>query len=242
MPPRRGAPAAGCHRPGRASRTGRGATPLPRDRYSGRAAGRLRARHERGDPGRAGPAGMRHAHPATERRRRARLPEDASQREPLPGHGVRIAHRGSLPGLGLGSLSNPAAGLRRRLLRKPRRPPGAGTRLLSARATPADPRGTLKGMGSDSVELVRRIYLAWHAGDLEELLSLVDPEVSWSPVIRFLEGRVPPWAIRGSGGGFAAFGSPTGASGPSHSASRITALECLCSAGSSAPAGWEKGI
>ena len=46
-------------------------------------------------------------------------------------------------------------------------------------------------MGSESVELVRRVYLAWQAGDLEELLSLVDPEVRWSPVIRFLEGERP---------------------------------------------------
>jgi ketosteroid isomerase-like protein len=46
-------------------------------------------------------------------------------------------------------------------------------------------------MGSESVELVRRVYLGWQAGDLEELLSLVDPEVSWSPVLRFLEGEGP---------------------------------------------------
>ena len=44
-------------------------------------------------------------------------------------------------------------------------------------------------MGSESVELVRRVYRAWQAGDLEELLSLVDREVSWSPVLRFLEGE-----------------------------------------------------
>jgi ketosteroid isomerase-like protein len=44
-------------------------------------------------------------------------------------------------------------------------------------------------MGFESVELVRRVYLAWQAGDLEELLSFVDPEVSWSPVLRFLEGE-----------------------------------------------------
>jgi ketosteroid isomerase-like protein len=43
-------------------------------------------------------------------------------------------------------------------------------------------------MGFESVELVRHVYLAWQAGDLDELLSLVDPEVSWSPVLRFLEG------------------------------------------------------
>jgi hypothetical protein len=36
---------------------------------------------------------------------------------------------------------------------------------------------------------VRRVYLAWQEGDLEELLSLVDREVSWSPVLRFLEGE-----------------------------------------------------
>jgi hypothetical protein len=42
-------------------------------------------------------------------------------------------------------------------------------------------------MGSEGVELVRRVDLAWQAGDLEELLSLVDPEVSWAPVIRFLD-------------------------------------------------------
>ena len=44
-------------------------------------------------------------------------------------------------------------------------------------------------MGFESVELVRRVYLAWQAGDLEELLSFVDQEVSWSPVLRFLEGE-----------------------------------------------------
>jgi ketosteroid isomerase-like protein len=44
-------------------------------------------------------------------------------------------------------------------------------------------------MGFESVELVRRVYLAWQGGDLEELLSFVDPEVSWSPVLRFLEGE-----------------------------------------------------
>ena len=42
-------------------------------------------------------------------------------------------------------------------------------------------------MGSEAVELVRRVYLAWEAGDMDELLSLVDPEVKWSPVLRFLE-------------------------------------------------------
>ena len=46
-----------------------------------------------------------------------------------------------------------------------------------------------EGMGSESVELVRRVYFAWQAGDLEELLALVDPEVSWSPVLRFAEGE-----------------------------------------------------
>jgi hypothetical protein len=44
-------------------------------------------------------------------------------------------------------------------------------------------------MGRDSVELVRRAYLAWQEGDLEGLLSLLDPQVTWSPVLRFLEGR-----------------------------------------------------
>ena len=44
-------------------------------------------------------------------------------------------------------------------------------------------------MGRDSVELVRRAYLAWQEGDLEELVSLLDPQVTWSPVFRFLEGR-----------------------------------------------------
>ena len=44
-------------------------------------------------------------------------------------------------------------------------------------------------MGSEAVELVRRVYLAWEAGDMDELLSLVDPEVKWSPVLRFLEGE-----------------------------------------------------
>jgi ketosteroid isomerase-like protein len=45
-------------------------------------------------------------------------------------------------------------------------------------------------VGSDGVDLVRRAYLAWEEGDVEELLSLVDPEVSWSPVLRFLEGEI----------------------------------------------------
>jgi ketosteroid isomerase-like protein len=44
-------------------------------------------------------------------------------------------------------------------------------------------------MGQESVELVRRVYLAWQGGDVDELLSLLDPEVSWSPVLRFLEGE-----------------------------------------------------
>jgi ketosteroid isomerase-like protein len=44
-------------------------------------------------------------------------------------------------------------------------------------------------MESESVEVVRRAYLAWETGDLEELFSLVDPDVSWSPVLRFLEGE-----------------------------------------------------
>jgi ketosteroid isomerase-like protein len=43
-------------------------------------------------------------------------------------------------------------------------------------------------MGSE-VDLVRRVYLAWAEGDVDQLLSLVDPEVSWSPVLRFLEGE-----------------------------------------------------
>jgi ketosteroid isomerase-like protein len=33
-------------------------------------------------------------------------------------------------------------------------------------------------MARESVELVRRVYLAWQGGDLDELLSLLDPEVS----------------------------------------------------------------
>jgi len=44
-------------------------------------------------------------------------------------------------------------------------------------------------MGRDSVDLVRRAYLAWQEGDLEALISLLDPQVTWSPVLRFLEGR-----------------------------------------------------
>jgi ketosteroid isomerase-like protein len=43
-------------------------------------------------------------------------------------------------------------------------------------------------MGSEGVELVRRVYLAWQEGEVEELLSFVDPEVTWSPVLRFPEG------------------------------------------------------
>lgn len=42
-------------------------------------------------------------------------------------------------------------------------------------------------MGSEGVELVRRAYLAWEEGDIEQLLSLVDPQISWSPVLRFLD-------------------------------------------------------
>jgi ketosteroid isomerase-like protein len=52
-------------------------------------------------------------------------------------------------------------------------------------------------MGSEGFEPVRRVYLAWQAGDLEELLSLVDPGVSWSPVLRFLEGEGPAVGLRG---------------------------------------------
>jgi ketosteroid isomerase-like protein len=44
-------------------------------------------------------------------------------------------------------------------------------------------------MGSEGVELVRRAFIAWEEGDMEHLLSLVDPQVSWSPVLRFLEGE-----------------------------------------------------
>ena len=44
-------------------------------------------------------------------------------------------------------------------------------------------------MGSELFELVRRVYLAWEADDVDELLSLVDPDVKWSPVLRFLEGE-----------------------------------------------------
>jgi ketosteroid isomerase-like protein len=62
-------------------------------------------------------------------------------------------------------------------------------------------------MGSESVEVVRRVYLAWQGGDLEELLSLVDREVSWSPVVRFLEGEA---RRRPSGA------SPVVSAGPDH--------------------------
>jgi hypothetical protein len=44
-------------------------------------------------------------------------------------------------------------------------------------------------MGREGVELVRRVYLAWRDGEVDELLSLLDPEVRWSPVLRFLEGE-----------------------------------------------------
>jgi ketosteroid isomerase-like protein len=50
-------------------------------------------------------------------------------------------------------------------------------------------RESSQSMGRDSVELVRRAYLAWQEGDLEGLISLLDPQVTWSPVLRFLEGR-----------------------------------------------------
>jgi ketosteroid isomerase-like protein len=49
--------------------------------------------------------------------------------------------------------------------------------------------GTLLEMGAETIELVRRLYLAWEEGDVEELLSLVDPQIRWSPVLRFLEGE-----------------------------------------------------
>ena len=52
-------------------------------------------------------------------------------------------------------------------------------------------------MGSESVELVRRVYIAWQEGDLEELLALVDREVSWSPVLRFLDGEKPALGHQG---------------------------------------------
>lgn len=52
-------------------------------------------------------------------------------------------------------------------------------------------------MGSESVELVRRVYIAWQEGDLEELLTLLDREVSWSPVLRFLEGEKPALGHQG---------------------------------------------
>lgn len=52
-------------------------------------------------------------------------------------------------------------------------------------------------MGSESVELVRRVYIAWQEGDLEQLLTLVDREVSWSPVLRFLEGEKPALGHQG---------------------------------------------
>ena len=52
-------------------------------------------------------------------------------------------------------------------------------------------------MGSESVELVRRVYIACQEGDLEELLTLVDREVSWSPVLRFLEGEQPALGHQG---------------------------------------------
>ncbi len=43
-------------------------------------------------------------------------------------------------------------------------------------------------MGREAVELVERAYRAWQEEDLEELLSLLDPEITWAPVVRFLEG------------------------------------------------------
>jgi ketosteroid isomerase-like protein len=47
-------------------------------------------------------------------------------------------------------------------------------------------RESSQSMGRDSVELVRRAYLAWQEGDLDGLISLLDPQVTWSPVLRFL--------------------------------------------------------
>lgn len=87
-------------------------------------------------------------------------------------------------------------------------------------------------MGSEAVELVRRVYLAWEAGDVDELLSLVDPEVKWSPVLRFLEGERAAFGRRDLRAGFGTFGLPTAVFGPCRSASRITVLMCWCSDGS----------
>ena len=95
-------------------------------------------------------------------------------------------------------------------------------------------------MGSEGVELVRRVYLAWESGDVEELLSLVDPQVRWSPVIRFLEGERPRSAVTSFGAGFGTFGLRTAVFGRCPSASRITVLACWCLDGSWEPAGWEK--
>jgi ketosteroid isomerase-like protein len=44
-------------------------------------------------------------------------------------------------------------------------------------------------MGSENVELVRRVFVAWQEGDVDELISRVDRDVSWAPVVRFLEGE-----------------------------------------------------
>jgi hypothetical protein len=95
-------------------------------------------------------------------------------------------------------------------------------------------------MGFESVELVRRVYLAWQAGDLEELLSFVDPEVSWSPVLRFLEGRGLLSAIGSAADGFATFESPTAVSGPCRSL-RGSRLASAGADGWSVPGGWKRG-
>src|SRR5215216_81191 len=84
-------------------------------------------------------------------------------------------------------------------------------------------------MGRDSVELVRRAYLAWQEGDLEELISLLDPQVTWSPVLRFLEGRRTAVGRR-CADGFGGSGSPVAASSRCHSTSRTTASGCWASA------------
>ena len=83
-------------------------------------------------------------------------------------------------------------------------------------------------MGFESVELVRRVYLAWQAGDLEELLSFVDPEVSWSPVLRFLEGERAAVGHRERRRWFRHIRIAYRSLRPLPEPSRITARQCWC--------------
>ena len=102
------------------------------------------------------------------------------------------------------------------------------------------PAGMLPEMVRESVELGSTRLSRLAAGDVEERLSLVDPEVSWSRCSASSGGEAES-AVGNCADGFATFGSPTGVCGPCLTPSRIMALACWCSDGSSVPAGSEKG-